>query len=150
MRLGWRDGQKQKVSDLATVRLSIATSNLPYFISANPSDIRHRREVGRVFKHPTARAGISRTLISTILDQHGCNSQRIRSLPAVSGVYFCMALSPHPDVAYEQVFDLSAQGLSRLQRDRCVNEGTLLKRVQPQSGGGPIFRRNAVLPLTQV
>jgi len=60
-----------------------------------------------------------------------------------------MALSPHPDVAYEQVFDPSAQGLSWLQGDRCVNEGTLLKRVQPQSGG-LIFRRNAVLPLTQV
>ena len=67
-------------------------------------------------------------LISTILDQHGCNSQRIRSLPAVSGVYFCMALSLYPDVAYEQVFDVIAQGLSWMQGNRSVNGGTLTIR----------------------
>ena len=67
-------------------------------------------------------------LISTILDQHRCNSQRIRSLPAVSGVYFCMALSLYPDVAYEQVFDVIAQGRSWMQGNRGVNEGTLTIR----------------------
>ena len=67
-------------------------------------------------------------LISAILDQHGCNSQRIRSLPAVSGVYFCMALSLYPDVAYEQVFDVIAQGLSWMQGHRSVNGSTLTMR----------------------
>ena len=54
-------------------------------------------------------------LISPILDAHGCNSQRVRSLPAVSGAYFCMALSLYPDAAYEQVFAVVAQGLSWMQ-----------------------------------
>ena len=43
-------------------------------------------------------------MISEILDEHGCNSQRIRRLPAVAGTYFCMALSLYPEVAYEHVF----------------------------------------------
>lgn len=60
-------------------------------------------------------------LINAILDQHERNSQRIRSLPAVSGVYFCMALSLYPDVAYEQVFDVIAQGLSWMQGNRSLN-----------------------------
>ena len=54
-------------------------------------------------------------LIGEILDQHGCNSKRIRSLPAVSGTYFCMALSLYPEAAYEQVFAVVAQGLSWMQ-----------------------------------
>ena len=29
------------------------------------------------------------TMIGGILDEHGCNSKRIRSLPAVPGTYFC-------------------------------------------------------------
>ena len=54
-------------------------------------------------------------MISEILDQHGCNSQRVRSLPAVSGVYFCISLSLYPEVAYEQVFTVVSQGLSWMQ-----------------------------------
>ena len=57
----------------------------------------------------------SATQIATILDAHGCNSRRIRSLPAVPGVYFCMALSLYPDAAYEQVFGVVTQALSWLQ-----------------------------------
>lgn len=55
------------------------------------------------------------TLIGEILDEHGCNSKRIRSLPAVPGVYFCMALSLYPEAAYEQVFAVISQGLSWMQ-----------------------------------
>lgn len=54
-------------------------------------------------------------LIGEILDDHGCNSKRIRSLPAVPGTYFCMALSLYPEAAYEQVFAVVSQGLSWMQ-----------------------------------
>lgn len=54
-------------------------------------------------------------MIGEILDEHGCNSKRIRSLPAVPGTYFCMALSLYPEAAYEQVFAVVAQGLSWMQ-----------------------------------
>ncbi len=54
-------------------------------------------------------------MISQILDQHGCNSKRIRSLPAVAGTYFCMALSLYPEAAYEQVYTVVSQGLSWMQ-----------------------------------
>lgn len=54
-------------------------------------------------------------LIGEILDAHGCNSKRIRSLPAVPGTYFCMALSLYPEAAYEQVFAVVSQGLSWMQ-----------------------------------
>ena len=38
-------------------------------------------------------------MIGEILDEHHCNSKRIRSLPAVAGAYFCMALSLYPEAA---------------------------------------------------
>jgi Insertion element 4 transposase N-terminal/Transposase DDE domain len=49
--------------------------------------------------------------IEAILDAHGVNSQRNRSLPALATVYYCMALSLYPDVAYEEVYAVVAQGL---------------------------------------
>ena len=67
-------------------------------------------------------------VINALLDQHGCNSQRIRSLPAVSGVYFCMALSLYPEVAYEQVFDVIAQGLSWMQGGRTASDSHITIR----------------------
>lgn len=54
-------------------------------------------------------------MIGEILDEHHCNSKRIRSLPAVAGAYFCMALSLYPEAAYEQVFAVVSQGLSWMQ-----------------------------------
>ena len=51
-------------------------------------------------------------LIGQLLDKHGCNSQRQRSLPATAGVYYCMALSLYPEAAYGDVFDAVAQGLA--------------------------------------
>jgi len=38
-------------------------------------------------------------MIGEILDQHGCNSECIRSLPAVTGTYCCIALSLYPEAA---------------------------------------------------
>ena len=49
--------------------------------------------------------------VHAALDEHGRNSQRIRSFPAVAGVYYCMALSLYPEAAYEEVFAVVAQGL---------------------------------------
>ena len=51
-------------------------------------------------------------LVHSILDEHGRNSLRIRSFPAVAGVYYCMALSLYPEAAYEEVFAVVAQGLA--------------------------------------
>lgn len=52
-------------------------------------------------------------LITQLLNAHGVNSQRNRSLPAVATAYYCMALSLYPEAAYEEVFAVVAQGLSR-------------------------------------
>ena len=50
--------------------------------------------------------------VHAVLDEHGCNSQRLRSFPAVAGVYYCMALSLYAEAAYEEVFSVVAQGLA--------------------------------------
>lgn len=50
--------------------------------------------------------------VHAVLNEHGCNTQRVRSFPAVAGVYYCMALSLYPEAAYEQVFGVVAQGLA--------------------------------------
>jgi len=51
-------------------------------------------------------------VVHAVLDEHGCNSQRVRSFPAVAGVYYCLALSLYPEAAYEEVFAVVAQGLA--------------------------------------
>ena len=51
-------------------------------------------------------------VVHEVLDAHQCNSQRLRSFPAVAGVYYCMALSLYPEAAYEEVFAVVAQGLA--------------------------------------
>ena len=50
--------------------------------------------------------------VHAVLDKHGCNTKRVRSFPAVAGVYYCMALSLYPEAAYEEVFAVVAQGLA--------------------------------------
>ena len=50
--------------------------------------------------------------VHAVLDEHGCNSRRVRQFPAVAGVYYCMALSLYPEAAYEDVFAVVAQGLA--------------------------------------
>ena len=51
-------------------------------------------------------------VVNDVLNAHGCNSQRLRSFPAVVGVYYCMALSLYPEAAYEEVFAAVSQGLA--------------------------------------
>ena len=51
-------------------------------------------------------------VVNAVLDAHGCNSQRVRSFPAVAGAYYCMALSLYPEAAYEEVFAVVSQGLA--------------------------------------
>ena len=51
-------------------------------------------------------------VVHAVLDEHGCNSQRVRGFPAVAGVYYCMALSLYPEAAYEEVFAVVSQGLA--------------------------------------
>lgn len=50
--------------------------------------------------------------VHAVLDEHDCNSQRVRSFPAVAAVYYCMALSLYPEAAYEEVFAVVTQGLA--------------------------------------
>lgn len=52
------------------------------------------------------------SLITELLDAHGCNSQRQRVFPASVVAYYCMALSLYPEAAYEDVFAAVAQGLA--------------------------------------
>ena len=54
------------------------------------------------------------------LNEHGVNSQRIRSFPAVAATYYCMALSLYPEAAYEDVFAVVAQGLAWMQGSAAV------------------------------
>jgi hypothetical protein len=51
-------------------------------------------------------------VVHAVLNEHGRNSQRVRSFPAVAGVYYCMALSLYPEAAYEEVFAVISQGLA--------------------------------------
>lgn len=50
--------------------------------------------------------------VQQILDAHGVGSQRVRSFPALTAAYYCMALSLYPETAYEDVFSVVAQGLA--------------------------------------
>jgi hypothetical protein len=50
--------------------------------------------------------------VHVALDEHGCNSQRVRSFPAVAATYYCLALSLYPEAAYEEVFAVVTQGLA--------------------------------------
>ena len=51
-------------------------------------------------------------VVNEVLDAHNCNSQRLRSFPAVVGVYYSIALSLYPEAAYEEVFAAVSQGLA--------------------------------------
>lgn len=51
-------------------------------------------------------------LIESVLQEHGVQSQRVRSFPAQVTTYYCMALALYPQAAYEAVFAAVAQGLS--------------------------------------
>lgn len=51
-------------------------------------------------------------VVHEVLNAHGRNSQRVRSFPAVVGVYYSIAISLYPEAAYEEVFAVVSQGLS--------------------------------------
>lgn len=51
-------------------------------------------------------------VVNDVLNTHGCNSQRLRSFPAVVVTYYCIALSLYPEAAYEEVFAAVSQGLA--------------------------------------
>jgi hypothetical protein len=59
-------------------------------------------------------------LVHQVLNEHGVNSRRIRSFPAVAASYYCIALSLYPEAAYEDVFAVVAQGLAWMQGSRAV------------------------------
>ena len=59
-------------------------------------------------------------LVHQVLSEHGVNSQRVRSFPAVAVAYYCMALNLYPEAAYADVFSVVSQGLSWMQGDRAV------------------------------
>ena len=59
-------------------------------------------------------------LVRRVLDEHGVNSQRVRSFPAVPVAYYCMALSLYPEAAYADVFAVVAQGLAWMQGSKAV------------------------------
>jgi hypothetical protein len=58
--------------------------------------------------------------VHAVLDAHGVNSQRVRSFPALTVAYYCMALSLYPEAAYEDVFAVVAQGLAWGQGQRAA------------------------------
>ncbi len=51
-------------------------------------------------------------VVHDVLNAQQRNSQRLRSFPAVVGVYYCIALSLYPEAAYEEVFAAVSQGLA--------------------------------------
>ena len=57
-------------------------------------------------------------VVNEVLDAHGRNTQRLRSFPAIVGVYYTVALSLYPEAAYEEVFAAIAQGLAWAARAR--------------------------------
>ncbi|MFN0164199.1 MAG: IS4 family transposase [Burkholderiales bacterium] len=57
-------------------------------------------------------------LMREVLDEHGVNSQRVRSFPAIATGYYCMALSLYPEAAYEAVFAAVTQGLAWMQGNK--------------------------------
>ena len=94
------------------------------------------------------------SLISKLLDKHQCNSQRQRSFPATSVVYYCMALSLYPEAGYTDVFDAVVQGLAWRNRSEAPF------RIKPASISTartrlswPIFKelqQRACKPLAQI
>lgn len=75
-------------------------------------------------------------VVHAVLNEHGRNSQRIRSFPAVAGVYYCMALSLYPqarcvvlvECATHAVLDASLGPFRAGEWSLCAE---LLPRLQP-------------------
>lgn len=91
--------------------------------------------------------------INAVLDAHGCNSRRIRSFPAVAGIYYCMALSLYPEAAYEEVFAVIAQGLAWAQSSPMPVQvaKSSISELRTKLGHAPLraLMRQACVPLAQ-
>jgi hypothetical protein len=90
-------------------------------------------------------------LIESILDERGVNSQRQRNLPALATTYYCMALSLYPDVAYEEVYAVVAQGLGWMQGQSTSPEiaKSSISAARKKIGVAPLqdLHRQACLPM---
>jgi hypothetical protein len=90
-------------------------------------------------------------VVHAVLDEHGCNTQRVRRFPAVAGVYYCMALSVYPEAAYEDAFAVVAQGLawaSGSAEPDLVGKASI-SRLRARIGAAPLAElvRRCCLPL---
>lgn len=90
-------------------------------------------------------------LVERILDQHSCNSQRVRRFPAVVGAYYCMALNLYPEAAYEEVFSVVSQGLAWVHGKAevpSVNKSSI-SELRSKIGAAPLceLMRQACQPL---
>lgn len=91
--------------------------------------------------------------VHAVLNEHGCNSQRVRRFPAVAGVYYCIALSLYPEAAYEDVFSVVAQGLawaSGAAEPAPVGKASI-SRLRSRIGAAPLAElvRRCCVPLAQ-
>jgi hypothetical protein len=89
--------------------------------------------------------------VAACLDKYGRNSQRLRSFPAVAGVYYCMALSLYPEAAYEEVFAAVVQGLAWAEGAGAVPTVTKssISALRSRIGSEPLadLMRSRCLPL---
>jgi hypothetical protein len=79
-------------------------------------------------------------VVNAVLDEYGCNTQRVRSFPAVAGVYYCMALSLYPEAAYEEVFAVVAQGLAWASRaaEPALVSKSAISALRSRIGSAPL------------
>lgn len=89
--------------------------------------------------------------IIEILDEQGRNSRRVRSFPALAGVYYCMAQSLYPEVAYEEVFSVVSQGLAWAQSKPtpATVAKSSISELRSKIGAGPMhtLMSRACVPL---
>lgn len=90
-------------------------------------------------------------LVNELLDEHGCNSERIRRFPAAAGVYYCMALSLYPEASYESVLAAVVDGLGWMHGE--VTGGSVAKssisQLRNKIGHEPLkeLHRRTCVPL---
>ncbi len=97
---------------------------------------------------------VSPKVVHAVLNEHGCNTQRVRSFPAVAGIYYCMALSLYPEAAYEEVFAVVAQGLawaSGAAEPALVSKSSI-SGLRSRIGSAPLAElvRRCCVPLAEV
>jgi hypothetical protein len=90
-------------------------------------------------------------LVRQTLNEHGVNSQRIRSFPAFVVIYYCMALSLYPEAAYEAVFAVVTQALTWMQGGKAVQRvsKSSISAARRKMGYAPLqaLHESACVPL---